>query len=99
MPTTQRTLQVRSGCSPGVDLASKLVLVASSVVMLGLLGVYWFEILCTVVAILLVWVPVRLAGLVGQAIGAGLDAEIARRGRQDELVRLLLRAAHRERGT
>lgn len=76
----------------------KLALIVSGMVILVLMSGYGFEILCTTVALLLLWLPVRLAGLVGQAIGAGLDAEIERRRRQDELVRLLLQAAQRERG-
>jgi hypothetical protein len=73
----------------------KLVVIVLALVFLGLLSTYPSEVLSTVVGVLLVWLPVRIAGLAGQRLGACVDAEIDRRRRQDQLVRLLLRERDR----
>ena len=76
---------------------TKLALIVLVLVSLMFLSGYWSEVLCAVVGVLLVWLPVRIAGLVGQRLGACVDAEIGRRQRQDQLVRRLLQLSHRER--
>lgn len=76
-----------------------LLLIVVGIVILRLLAGYRFEVVCTTVGVLLVWLPFYLAGLIGQRLGACIDREIGRRRRQDELVRMLLHVAQRERGT
>jgi hypothetical protein len=80
------------------SLVKKLVLIILGLVILIFLSGYWFEVVCTGVGVLLIWLPVHLAGLVGQCVGACVDAEIERRQRQDQLVRRLLQISERERG-
>jgi hypothetical protein len=80
------------------SLVKKLVLIILGLALRIFLSDYWVEVVCTVVGVLLVWLPVRLAGLIGRSVGACVDAEIERRRRQDQLVRRLLQLSQRERG-
>jgi hypothetical protein len=79
------------------SLVKKLVLIVLCAVSIGLLSAYPFEVLGMLIGVLLLWLPVHLAGLIGRCVGACVDAEIERRQRQDQLIRRLLQISERER--
>ena len=74
-----------------------VAVLAVSAVGLGLLSPVCCYGLCIAGSLVAVFLPLRLAGLLGQRIGASLDAELARRRRHDELVQLLLEIAQERR--